>query len=655
MRSIEYGELTALEKFLVVAYFPVSLAVLVFFSFRLTNPWAGGFPLALELLLTLVIGANTWVAWRLKRPRLEGQPNADLSVDFFITTYNESDRILRRTIRQTLKVAKPDSIWILDDGSRPAIRRLCLRYGVRYVSRKDRTNAKAGNLNHALPMSRADLIAVFDADGFPAKDFLEGTVDLFSDPKVAIVQVNQICYFADAFQFAPNFVESRLWHEQSFFYDLILPGKEARGAASWCGNGALIRRAALNSIGGVTTGSIAEDLETTYRLCAEGWRVHYVEEPKAFNLAPAAVDGYIRQRNRWEMGYFRLLRTEGWRLLRSRFLSVEQKITHILNPMNYYLESVPRFLALILPWFFILSPTPVFDLSPLALLVVWFLVQWRCWLYLTVSRGKGTNSYTGAFWIIKGPLYLFNLIRAPFFNRTPFRVTGKESDEQSRNWLWVVWSMALFTFVTLGFAGWALYQRPHFDTWIGFTLATFLAGCSIGALRLTLRRGLAADQSGHYAKLPVRLELGPDSYWGFTRFLSPSQLDAFFTEAPRLLESGRLFVQIGEEEVEIRGRMVKRGIRIQDQSPLFFTQFNQIHLDDWNRLEDYFFSRTPAQHLGIDSEEAVSELNLISGDETSIASQVFWGAGFRSLVRALERISVISRWIKMRRKSAIRV
>src|SRR5690606_23303121 len=105
----------------------------------------------------------------------------------------ESPRILRRTIRQTLKVAAPSTVWILDDGNRAEVRRLCAKFGVKYLSRASRENAKAGNLNNALPQSNADLIAVFDADGFPARDFLEGTVELFSDPKVAIVQVNQIC------------------------------------------------------------------------------------------------------------------------------------------------------------------------------------------------------------------------------------------------------------------------------------------------------------------------------------------------------------------------------------------------------------------------------------------------------------------------------
>lgn len=51
--------------------------------------------------------------------------------------------------------------------------------GVRYVARPDRLHAKAGNLNHALQYLEGDLIAVFDADVMPLRNFLQRTVPFF--------------------------------------------------------------------------------------------------------------------------------------------------------------------------------------------------------------------------------------------------------------------------------------------------------------------------------------------------------------------------------------------------------------------------------------------------------------------------------------------
>ncbi|NEO01011.1 MAG: glycosyltransferase, partial [Moorea sp. SIO3I7] len=104
------------------------------------------------------------------------------SVDILIPTYNEHPSILRRTIIgcQALEYARK-TIYLLDDTRRPEMKKLAAELGCEYITRPNNLNAKAGNLNNALPQTSGDLIAVFDADFIPTRNFLKRTVGFFKD------------------------------------------------------------------------------------------------------------------------------------------------------------------------------------------------------------------------------------------------------------------------------------------------------------------------------------------------------------------------------------------------------------------------------------------------------------------------------------------
>jgi len=53
------------------------------------------------------------------------------------------------------KIAYPaKTVFVLDDRSDPAVRNLALEFNVNYLARETHENAKAGNLNFALPEAR---------------------------------------------------------------------------------------------------------------------------------------------------------------------------------------------------------------------------------------------------------------------------------------------------------------------------------------------------------------------------------------------------------------------------------------------------------------------------------------------------------------------
>ncbi len=214
----------------------------------------------------LLFGFNLWSKVR----RFAPPPQASLTVDVFIPTYDEPDEILKPTILSALAMDYPHRTYVLDDGHREGVRLLCEELGVDYLSRPTNEGAKAGNINAALKVTHGEYIAIFDADHAPFKSFLTELLGYFKDPNVALVQAPQAYFNLDSFQHAaagPH--KNKPWHEQSVFYDQIMPGKDRMNSAFWCGSSAILRREALESVGGVNTLTVTEDMHTAMGLHAE--------------------------------------------------------------------------------------------------------------------------------------------------------------------------------------------------------------------------------------------------------------------------------------------------------------------------------------------------------------------------------------------------
>ncbi|MEO1593530.1 MAG: glycosyltransferase, partial [Cyanobacteria bacterium J06632_22] len=117
------------------------------------------------------------------------------SVDVFIPTYDEPAFILRRTVMGCQAMRYPrKTVYLLDDTRRPEIQALAAELGCNYLTRSDNQHAKAGNLNHAIAQTQGDLIASFDADFVPTRNFLERTVGFFQDATIGLVQTPQSFY-----------------------------------------------------------------------------------------------------------------------------------------------------------------------------------------------------------------------------------------------------------------------------------------------------------------------------------------------------------------------------------------------------------------------------------------------------------------------------
>ncbi len=234
-------------------------------------------------------------------------------VEIYITTYNEGRDVIERTIAGACTVQYPNfGAYVLDDGMRSWLAEYCARNNVGYITRPDKRHAKAGNINHAFRLRRAgsnppDFIAILDADFVPHRYFIARTISLFHDPKAALVQTPQHFFNPDPIQHNLG-VTHITPDEQRFFFDYVLPSRDAWGIAACCGTSSLIRAAALEEVGGFPTGSVTEDFLVTLRLAEAGHKTVYLNEPLSEGLAPEGLGEYLTQRGRWAVGTMEIVR-----------------------------------------------------------------------------------------------------------------------------------------------------------------------------------------------------------------------------------------------------------------------------------------------------------------------------------------------------------
>ncbi|PZF61339.1 cellulose synthase [Curtobacterium sp. MCBD17_034] len=186
-------------------------------------------------------------AWRIReRGEPPAPPAEDVTVDVFITTYNEPVELVMRTALAAVAIRHPHTTWILDDGARPEIREAAEAAGIGVITRSsdwiDRPrHAKAGNLNNALLATEGEFLLILDADQVPDPRILDRTLGYFKEPRMALVQTPQ---------WFENVPESDVLGSQApLFYGPIQQSKDGWNAAFFCGSNAILRREALMQLG----------------------------------------------------------------------------------------------------------------------------------------------------------------------------------------------------------------------------------------------------------------------------------------------------------------------------------------------------------------------------------------------------------------------
>jgi len=281
----------------------------------ITNPGALG-PTTWLLALVLVpsvlsLGAYEarWLTLPLQRRPLPRRPRPGLRVAA-VTTFVpglESIAMLRRTVQAMVAMDYPHDAWVLDEGDDPEVRELCGRLGARHFSRRGHdewvrpqgtyaARTKHGNYNAwlaAVGYEHYDVLANFDPDHVPRREFLERTLGHLRDPAVGYVQAPQTYYNQEAGLVARGAAE-----ETYTYYSSVQQASFALGYPIVTGCHTVQRLDVLRMVGGFAAHD-ADDLLITLRYRAAGVRGVYLPEPLAWGITPADWTGYLRQQRRW--------------------------------------------------------------------------------------------------------------------------------------------------------------------------------------------------------------------------------------------------------------------------------------------------------------------------------------------------------------------
>lgn len=102
--------------------------------------------------------------------------------------------MLERTLSAIQNITYPHTAWCCDEAEDENIKQLCLQLGVNHVTRTNKKDAKAGNINNALQYATGELCVVLDPDHVPVPEFLNKVIAYFDDPAIGFFQVVQAYY-----------------------------------------------------------------------------------------------------------------------------------------------------------------------------------------------------------------------------------------------------------------------------------------------------------------------------------------------------------------------------------------------------------------------------------------------------------------------------
>lgn len=275
-------------------------------------------------------------------------------VDLLIPTYNEPLSVVRSTALASINIDYPSNklhVYLLDDGRRPEFRDFCTEVGIGYVIRPDNNHAKAGNINSALKRMTSPLVAIFDCDHVPTRSFLQVTAGWFlKDKKLGMLQTPHHFYSPDPFERNLGSYRS-VPNEGELFYGLLQDGNDLWNATFFCGSCAVLRRSALDEIGGIAVETVTEDAHTSLRMQMRGWNTAYINRPQAAGLATESLSAHVGQRIRWARGMIQILRTDN--PLFARGLKLSQRLCYF-NAMVHFLYALPRLIFLTAPLIYML-------------------------------------------------------------------------------------------------------------------------------------------------------------------------------------------------------------------------------------------------------------------------------------------------------------
>lgn len=168
------------------------------------------------------------------------------------------------------------------------------------IREKDAFPGKSAVLNDAFKIAKGDAILVFDADATVDSNFLKIMIPKLEPKDVGAVQARKIIRNKNV-----NLLTRCQNNEYTMDAHLQVGRDAVKGAVELRGNGELIKREALEDIGGWNNYTIVDDLDMSTRLHIKGWDVRFCLDAVVYEEGIIYIKPLYRQRRRWLEGTIR--------------------------------------------------------------------------------------------------------------------------------------------------------------------------------------------------------------------------------------------------------------------------------------------------------------------------------------------------------------
>ncbi|MBI2043362.1 glycosyltransferase [Candidatus Pacearchaeota archaeon] len=233
------------------------------------------------------------------------QTRENYPVSILIPAYNEEDSI-RETVETVLKSDYKNllEVIVINDGSTDKTLKIALELREKYPNVKvlnKKNSGKADSLNHGIKFAKGEIIGVVDADSYPDGQAISSMIGFFDDEKVGAVTTRILVKHRNNFLRKMQAIEYKVIAFTRKLLDFldsiyVTPGPMA-----------LYRKSALAEIGGFDKTNMTEDIEVTWHLVHDGYKIRMSFIAKSTTVAPENLRKWFKQRIRWNIGGYQTI------------------------------------------------------------------------------------------------------------------------------------------------------------------------------------------------------------------------------------------------------------------------------------------------------------------------------------------------------------
>ncbi len=272
-----------------------------------------------------------------------------------LPVYNEQ-YVVERLINTVAKIRYPRELFeiqVLDDSNDETVEIAMLAcerlkacgINISHIRRPNRIGFKAGALEYGQNLTDAEFIAVFDADFLPPEDFIERTIDFFTDPGIGMVQARWDHLNRD-FSILTE-VQSILL-DGHFMIEHTYRNRSGR-FFNFNGTAGIWRKSTIVDAGGWQHDTLTEDLDLSYRAQIKGWKFVYLPELTVPAELPVEISSFKSQQFRWAKGSIQVFKKLFPSIIRSKELSSKVKMEAFFHLAANFAYVMMVFLCLLMP------------------------------------------------------------------------------------------------------------------------------------------------------------------------------------------------------------------------------------------------------------------------------------------------------------------